>query len=136
MQSNSISSTKIEQVVRTKKDLYEAAIRNGYYLPPMRDSFVTADFLDDVRIGACWLPKTAECQVKSTAVMIPKAELATTLVTEMQNHAANLDNNLRLPFLATTNRIAQHKPQMQFMLTLLGNIKPDHELFQKGYTRT
>ena len=83
----------------------------------------------------CWLPKTSECQVKSSAVVIPKAELAMILVSEMQKYAESMPEAQKLPFLATANRIAQHKPQMQFMLTLLGNIKPDHELFQKGYTR-
>ena len=59
-----------------------------------------------------------------------------TLVAEMQTYAASMPEAQQFPFLATANRIAHHKPQMQFMLTLLGNIKPDHELFQKNYTRT
>ena len=61
--SKTISSEEVARLIRNKKSLYEACARNEYYLPPYADSFISADFLDGVRTGLNWLPKTSQCKV-------------------------------------------------------------------------
>ena len=56
-----VSSSNVAKYVNNKKTLYLACARNGYLLPPERDPIVTFDFLDSVRVGLIWLPKTHEC---------------------------------------------------------------------------
>ena len=56
-----VSSSNVAKYVNNKKTLYLACARNGYLLPPERDSMVTFDFLDKVRMGLIWLPKTDQC---------------------------------------------------------------------------
>ena len=56
-----VSSSNVVKYVNNKKSLYLACSRNGYLLPPERDPLVTFDFLDSVRVGLIWLPKTDEC---------------------------------------------------------------------------
>ena len=56
-----VRSSNVAKYVNNKKTLYLACARNGYLLPPERDPIVTFDFLDSVRVGLIWLPKTHEC---------------------------------------------------------------------------
>ena len=56
-----VSSSNVAKYVNNKKSLYLACSRNGFLLPSERDPIVTFDFLDSVRVGLIWLPKTDEC---------------------------------------------------------------------------
>ena len=58
-----ISSQEVAKLIRNKKSLYEACARNEYFLPNYADTFISADFLDGVRTGYNWLPKTSQCKV-------------------------------------------------------------------------
>ena len=42
--------------VVSKRHLHEIAQRNGWYLPSCKSSFVTVDYLHQVRTGAVYCP--------------------------------------------------------------------------------
>jgi hypothetical protein len=39
---------EVQQVIQSKSELYEAALRNGFYLPKLKSSIVTEQYLHDV----------------------------------------------------------------------------------------
>jgi hypothetical protein len=63
--SKSMSSTEFGKHILCVKDLYEAAIRNGYYLPMKSSSAVNEVMLVNVLKGSYWCPKTEEIKIKN-----------------------------------------------------------------------
>ena len=45
------------QLIRNKNDLYEACLRNDYYLPRLKTSMVTEDYMRNVITGKAFCPK-------------------------------------------------------------------------------
>ena len=44
--------------IRSKKDLHEACVRNGYLTPPLRDSMCSKKFLLGIKDGKYWCLKS------------------------------------------------------------------------------
>ena len=125
------------KLIRNKKSLYEACGRNEYYLPPYSDGFISADFLNGVRTGENWLPKTSQCKVFTCIDPPSREEIATTLRETIQNYVLESveDEATKQKYLNTATRIQKHPPNKTFSLTLLGNFQPNHIYFSKDYQK-
>lgn len=61
--ATTFSVQEIAKYIQSKSDLYEAAVRNGYFLPQKNSQVVTEEFLTDVLRGSCWCPKYSEIRL-------------------------------------------------------------------------
>ena len=50
------SAEELTKVISGKHELYEAAIRNGYYLPKFKSGIVTETYITDVICGRVFCP--------------------------------------------------------------------------------
>ena len=55
--ANMISIEEAKAKVPDKKALYEALLRNGYYMPPYSCRIVTVVYMDKVKSGEVYVPK-------------------------------------------------------------------------------
>ncbi len=110
--TKSISSLDVSRLIRNKRDLYDAVSRNSFFLPPCSDSFVSADFLDGVRRGVNWLPKTDQCKLFQCADPPPKSVLAELLYFAMTKWIMerNFSEAERQTYLNTAERVRKHPP--------------------------
>ena len=53
----------VKRIIGGKADLYEAAVRNGWYLPKYKSSIITEDYLTRVITGKLYCPKYAEIRL-------------------------------------------------------------------------
>ena len=83
-----ISAAEAKKKVNSKKTLWEACVRNRYALPPCRDAFNSAEFLDKVRTRQAFLPKTDECKVAAVADPPKKEIIAIAVHDAMRNWVA------------------------------------------------
>ncbi len=51
------------ELIRNKKDLYEACVRNGFYLPKLKSPMVTEDYMRHVMTGKAFCPKYKEIKM-------------------------------------------------------------------------
>ncbi len=51
------SAEELKGIIGSKADLYDAAIRNGWYLPKYKSSIVTEDYITNVITGKVFCPK-------------------------------------------------------------------------------
>ena len=72
-----MSSRLVARYVNDKGSMYNAVYRNNFLLPPKRDPWLTFEFLDGIRTGLYWLPKTSECKMYSCLEPPSKEEVAT-----------------------------------------------------------
>ena len=66
MQGNAnlqLSVNEFSKVVQNRRDLYEALIRNGFYLPKYKTTMITEDYMRNVMHGKAYFPKYAEIKM-------------------------------------------------------------------------
>ena len=51
-------------LINNKRDLYEACVQNGYYLPKLKSSVVTEEYMRLVMTGKSFCPKFADIRMK------------------------------------------------------------------------
>ena len=66
-----ISSKESAQLVKEKKDYYNALKRNGFRLPTYKCSLITRLFLEQVREGQVYCPKYNDLILRSGAKPLP-----------------------------------------------------------------
>ena len=54
---------EVKRIIGGKADLYEAAIRNGWYLPKYKSTIITEHYLQSVIFGKMYCPKFAEIRL-------------------------------------------------------------------------
>lgn len=111
--------------------------RNGYLLPPPTDDFCSAEYLNGVRTGGNWLPRNGDCKLYGCLDPPSRAVCATVLYHVMYDFVVTSDfgDVKRQAYYNTADRVRDHPPNRQFTLTLLGNFKPNHEYFEKDFTK-
>ena len=56
----SITVNDFAKVVQNRKDLYEAVLRNGFYLPKLKSNMITEEYLRNVISGKAFCLKHSE----------------------------------------------------------------------------
>ena len=59
-----LSVNEFAKKVKSKKDLYEAVQRNGYYLPKPKSGIATEHYLVSVMDTTYWCPKTEQIRLR------------------------------------------------------------------------
>lgn len=57
------SVADLQRMIQNKAELYEAAIRNGWYLPKFKSSIITEVYINAVIQGVWWCPKFSEIRL-------------------------------------------------------------------------
>lgn len=130
-----ISKKAALNLVKDKKSLYEAFIRNRYFMPKIKEAIITGEFLVQLRDGKFFIPKADDvkvgCCVDPPSKAIVANELHTAMYAVPHEHGANFTVILR----ATADLIKAKPPNRDWLLTMLHTFKPDHAYFHKAYVK-
>ena len=111
----------VKKIIGGKADLYEAAIRNGWYLPKYKATIITEDYLQSIIFGKMYCPLYKDIRL----VPCPRPPDKDTLLRDFRKVTA--DQKL------STGIDENHVPDKQWLLAVLGTKNPKLPYFQKGY---
>jgi hypothetical protein len=105
--------------VTSKEGYYEAMIRNLYFLPPIKNSLVTIEWMNLVRAGTIPCPRFG--QVNHLPCPTPPSH---ELIVSEVKRATGSNMGITSP---------KKYPCVQWCLRVLSTFEPDHEFFAKDY---
>ena len=73
-----MAKVKVEEFakyIQNKDDLYEACLRNDWYLPSRKSSMITEKYMTNVLIGKTWCLRYSEMKPKACPRPPPKSVL-------------------------------------------------------------
>lgn len=73
------TANDVSAYFQNKRMFYEAAIRNGFYLPKFKSSIITEEYITDVVNGRLYCPKFDDIRMKPCPRPPDKDELITLL---------------------------------------------------------
>ncbi len=130
-----ISAKQAELVVRNKKQLYQALIRNGYLLPPYKDAINTKKFLIGVKDERYWCLHSSQMLAVKHCADCPNKLVLAEMVTEQMAKLDNMTAEMKVTFKRTAKLIKKNPPGKDWMMMLLSTFNPNHEIFQRDYVQ-
>ena len=121
-QPGKMTSAKFSEIVMDVHDLYNLALRNGYFLPSATCSAVNEHMLLNVLQKTYWCPKYEEIRMKPC----PRPPTKEVLLDKLQDVCVILNHNA-----AWIDD--KHTPDRQWLVSVLATFKPEDEIFKKGY---
>ena len=119
---SNIKVTDARKVVNNLSSFYEGMLRNGFYLPSLKSSIVSQEYMEQVRIGEMWCPKF-ENVLERPCPRPPSKQALLEILTDIVVDKQQLD------FGAEENKI----PDKRWLLRAIATVDPDNEIFSKGY---
>ncbi len=117
-----MSSSAFSQYVMSIQDLYDMAVRNGYFMPKQTCSAVNELMLFNVLQGKYWCPKTEDIRMKS----IVKAPLKEVILSKLMQVC--IDRNLNIAWIDDA-----HSPNKEWLVHVIATLDPTNEIFKKDY---
>ena len=117
-----MSSAKFSDFVMCLDDLYNLAMRNGFYLPQKKSSAINEIMLYNILQKNYWCPKVDEIRIKNCV----KAPLKEVLIDKVMALCFQKEHNV-----AWID--AQHSPEKGWLVTVLATLNPADEIFKKDY---
>ena len=96
-------------------------LRNGFYLPKLKSSMVTGEYMEKVREGVIWCPKYKDVRLRPC----PDPPTKETLM----NILAELTTKFKLDFGAKEYAT----PDKEWLLICISSKDPDNSIFSKSY---
>ncbi len=121
-QTNKLTVHQVERLVANVSTLYDATVRNGWYLPKQKSSLITSEYLEAVRQGKFYCPKYGEIKMLPCPNPPPKEML----INKVKFAAKRLK-------LADTGIDEKHEPDRKWLVDVLATLQPDDEIFKKNY---
>ena len=120
-QQQLITLDKLHAHINSVDDLYNAAIRNGYYLPSKSSSLVREEYLMEVISGQVYCPLFKDIRLQPCPMPPSKDILLTSLqeVLKQQHKDAGIDD--------------KHTPNKQWIVHVLSTLQPKNQIFDKNY---
>ena len=109
------------QAIRSKDHYHEALVRSGIHLPAPKSSACTLRYLEKVKNGSYWCPKTDQIRLKACP-RPPKLQILIQLLNEVAD-----EDGIEFGFNAS------HTPEAKWIIEVLGTLRPDCYIFDKGY---
>ena len=116
-----LSVKAFAQKVRSKADLYEALVRNGYYLPKLKSSMVSEHYLVNVMDKTYWCPRAEDIRVR----MCPRQPHKDVLIEKFRKLMR--DNDLK------HGMQAEKLPDKDWLIAVIATLNPEDEIFKKDY---
>jgi hypothetical protein len=120
--SKKMSSSAFSEFIMSIKDLYETAVRNGYYMPKLTCSAVNETMLFNVLQEKYWCPLTVDIRMKS----IVKAPLKEVILEKLMQVCR--ERNLNIAWIDE-----KHSPNKEWLVHVIATIDPTNEIFRKDY---
>ena len=120
--SEKVTSEQVHELTGSKKLLYSAMQRNGFYLPTYKSQLVTIEWLLRVKNRKIWCPMYVDVRLRPCPSQPGKVELLEAMANECINR------NLPMPVEKTTVL-----PDKAWCMVCLSTLNPDHAFFSKGY---
>ena len=117
-----MTANKFSEYVMDVHDLYELALRNGFYLPEESSSAVNELMLLHVLNENYWCPLYETIKLKPC----PKAPQKETLIEKLNDLA--FENDLNISWIDE-----KHQPDKKWLVDVIATLKPDDEIFNKDY---
>ena len=115
------SMEEVKFIIGNKADLYDAAIRNGWYLPKMKSSIITEEYITNVITGKVFCPRFSDIKL----VPCPKPPEKQLMLKDF----ARLVNSKK----KESGIDESHTPDKNWLLAVLGTYNPALPYFKKGY---
>jgi len=115
------SAAEVSKHIAGKDDLYYATVRNGYYLPSLKSSIITEDYLADVACGRVLCPRYDEVRLKPCPFP-PDKETLLRLAQKIAEHRGK-----------PTGIDDKHTPNRAWLVALVSTYLPGHDIFKKSY---
>ena len=103
-----------------KGELYEAAVRNGYFLPKFKSSIITEDYINMVISGQIVCPKYSEVRLRPCPIPPDKDTLI-----KMAQQAVGQQKSLGID--------EGHQPDKNWLLAVISTYNADCTIFKKSY---
>jgi hypothetical protein len=109
--------------IQNKRDLYEACERNGFYLPRLKTTMVTEEYMRQVIKGNSWYPMRSKIKMLGC----PRPPNKSVLLEKFWNfvHFNRFDLECIDP--------EKHVPDKRLLLDELATFTPEDEIFGKSY---
>ena len=120
--SSKMTSSAFSSFVKDVKDLYNLALRNGFYLPQQSSSAVNEVMLLNVLQGHYWCPLFKDIKLKPCVKAPVKEVLLNALLKLCRRHMLNV---------AWIDE--KHSPDKDWIVAVLSTLDPNHEIFKKDY---
>ena len=120
--SKKMSSSGFSQYVMSVGDLYDMAVRNGYYMPKRKSSAVNELMLFNVLQGIYWCPKTDDIRMKS----IVKAPMKEVILSKLMQVCTA--RKLNIAWIDE-----KHSPDKEWLVNVIATVDPTNEIFRKDY---
>ena len=108
-------------MISGKHELYEAAIRNGYYLPKFKSGIITETYITDVICKRVYCPLFKDIRL----LPCPRPPDKDSLI----KYAKEIKPANNLPLGIDK----EHTPNKEWLLALLSTHKSDLQIFKKDY---
>jgi len=115
------SAREVQKLIGNKYDLYWAAVRNGFYLPKLKSSILTEEYIEDVIHRRVLCPMYSEIRLKPCPAPPDKE----TLIRHVKTYARSKNKS--------TGIDDTHIPDKKWLLDFLSTYSPDCEIFHKSY---
>ena len=117
-----VTAEEVTSKISGKFELYEAAIRNGFYLPKFKSGIVTETYITDVICGKLFCPQFKDIKL----LPCPRPPDKDTLI----GYAKEVKNsgNKQLGI-----GLDQHTPNKEWLLAYLSTYRPELKIFKKDY---
>jgi hypothetical protein len=116
------SAEEVKECISGKFELYDSAIRNGYYLPKYKSGIINENYLTNVILGEIFCPKYSDIKLAPC----PSPPDKETLIKWV--------NQIKSPTGKTFGiGIDDHTPNKDWLVVILSTYKPDLKIFRKDY---
>ena len=96
-------------------------VRNGFYMPHMKSSIISVDYMQKIRAKEIWCLKYEDVSLKPCPTPPPKHVLIKEFIVLANRNAI-------------IHGIADNKePDKAWLIVAIAHLKPDHEIFMKSY---
>ncbi len=107
-------------VINNISNLHEGLVRNGYFLPFLKSSLVTEDYLMSVAHGDTWCPQCKEIKL----LPCPRPPTKESLITKLLEYCTKQNIEIKIDGL--------HVPDKSWLINVLSSFTPFDEIFSKG----
>ena len=124
-----IRADEAARYVLTRRDLWEAMHRDGWFLPRLGPA-VTISYMQAVRRRSVWCPRYDDVRLRPCLVPPPTKQLLAWIAEALQiQRHDHPDRSVQLGFHP------DRSPDQQWALHALSTLEPRHRIFGKGYVR-
>ena len=119
---SNVTAEELTKVISGKHELYEAAIRNGFYLPKFKSGILNETYITDVVCGRVYCPLFKDIRL----LPCPRPPDKETLI----KFAKDIKTPNNKP-LGITDK--DHTLDKEWLMALLSTHRPELKIFKKNY---